>query len=227
VTDIFDEHAEVYEEELSKATAFAGADPQVYTEAKAELLLETARLRLGTEQVRALDVGCGPGLIHSFLTPRLASLEGCDLSSPVLREAQERNPGVRYTEAHGADLPYEDAAFDLVFTICVLHHVLPSGRAGFLAELARVVRPGGVAVVVEHNRLNPGTRRVVRDCAFDEDAILLPPREVRRRLRGAGLEPLETRYFLFSPWRPNPVRRAERRLSRLPLGAQYAVTAGA
>jgi SAM-dependent methyltransferase len=221
----FDRHARVYERELAAATAFAGADTVVYTQAKADLLLETARNRLGSERVRALDVGCGPGLVHPFLLPHVASLDGCDLSGPLLAEAKERNPGGRYAMAEPGKLPYADDAFDLAFTICVLHHVPPAERTQFTAELARVTRAGGAVVVIEHNRLNPATQRVVHTCSFDDGAILLPPRETRTLLRDAGLAQARTRFFLFSPWRPRFVRRAERLLGRVPLGAQYAVSA--
>jgi SAM-dependent methyltransferase len=221
----FDRHAGVYERELAAATAFAGADPIVYTQAKAELLLETARVRLGAERVRVLDVGCGPGLVHPLLAPHVASLDGCDLSSPLLAEAGRRNPDVRYAVAEPGRLPYDDDAFDLTFTICVLHHVPPAERERFADELARVTRPGGAVVVIEHNRLNPGTRHVVRTCSFDDDAILLPARETRALFEHAGLTHPVTRYFLFSPWRPSVVRRAERLLGRVPFGAQYALSA--
>jgi SAM-dependent methyltransferase len=217
----FDRHAGAYEEALADATAFAGANPVVYTEAKATLLRGLARERLGTERVRALDVGCGPGLVHRFLTPHVESLHGVDVAARLLDEAREANPDAVYAETDGTTLPFPDDSFDLSFTICVLHHVPPVERQRFMHEMARVTRPGGIVAVIEHNRFNPGTRRVVRTCVFDDDAILLPAREARHLLRDAGLDDLSVRYFLFSPWRPRAAERAERLLGAVPLGAQY------
>ena len=108
----------------------------------------------------------------------------------------------------------------MVFAVCVLHHVDPPDRPALVAEMARVTRPGGLVLVFEHNPLNPLTRRVVRDCAFDEGVELLGRRELERLYRGAGLELLGTEYLLFFPWRADTI---ERRLTRLPFGAQYVV----
>ena len=94
-----------------------------------------------------------------------------------------------------------------------------------MRETARVVRPGGLVAVFEHNPLNPLTRRVVRDCAFDEGVELLPRRELETLLRAAGLEVVSAHYLLFFPWRGRLFEAAERLLARLPLGAQYVVAA--
>ena len=109
-----------------------------------------------------------------------------------------------------------------MFTVCVVHHVAPPERPAFFAELARVVRPGGLVAVVEHNPLNPLTRLAVARCEFDEDAVLARPREVSRRLREAGLRDADAAHFLFFPWRWH---RVERLLRRVPFGAQFYVTA--
>ena len=77
----------------------------------------------------------------------------------------------------------------------------------------------------EHNPWNPLTRLVVARCEFDHDAILLTAAEAGRRLRAAGLATMRARYILFFPWRGALWRRLERRLTALPLGAQYFVHA--
>ena len=53
-------------------------------------------------------------------------------------------------------------------------------------EAARVLRPGGVFAIIEHNPLNPATRLIVRRLPMDRNAILLGARETRRLLRAAG-----------------------------------------
>ena len=81
------------------------------------------------------------------------------------------NPTVRYQAYDGKTLPYDDASVDLAFAIRVMHHVAVGDRPQFASELRRVVRPGGLAVIFEHNPYNPLTQHVVRNCEFDEGAV--------------------------------------------------------
>jgi len=91
-----------------------------------------------------LDVGCGVG--HSFeeLAPR--TTVGVDVDAGALA-GQDR-------ETHVADmraLPFDDGSFDALLSIQSIEHVPDAPRA--LSEFARVLRPGGVAVLVTPNRL--------------------------------------------------------------------------
>ena len=139
----------------------------------------------------------------------------------MVQRARESNPAASYQVYDGRRLPYENDEFDVVFAICVLHHVDPLDRRPLLAELARATKPGGLTMVFEHNPLNPLTRRVVRNCAFDEGVELIGRGELIRLFRAAGLAVADREYLLFFPWRADAL---ERRLTRLPLGAQYVVT---
>ena len=216
----FDTYRRTYEQEVEEAIAFAGREHDFFVEAKARTLLELAERRLGDlDRVRALDVGCGLGLVHRHLAPLAGRLEGIDVSTALIEEAARRNPTVRYRTFDGRRMPYEDGAFDLTFAICVLHHVDPAARLEFVQELVRVTRPGGVVAVFEHNPLNPLTRLVVRRCAFDEGVVLVPRRHLERLLAGRATDDVRSRYILFTPWKAT--RDLERRLGRVPLGAQY------
>ena len=137
----------------------------------------------------------------------------------MVERAAERNPGAEYVEYDGATFPFETGSFDLVFASCVFHHVPVHEREGLAAEMARVTRPGGLTVILEHNPINPGTRLAVSRCEFDEDAVLLRMSESRALLRTAGLREDERAYIIFFPFR----NTIERRLGRLPFGAQYYV----
>ena len=105
------------------------------------------------------------------------------------------------------------------------HHVPPPDRARFSSELARVVRPGGIVVVFEHNPFNPLTRLAVARCDFDEDAVLLSPRRTVELLEGAGLRSVEQRYVILFPSDRRRLRALERAARRLPLAAQFYVAA--
>jgi SAM-dependent methyltransferase len=215
----FDRYGESYEAAVEEAISFAGKEHDFYLDAKARRLLGITRRHLGAERLSALDVGCGPGIFDRHLGSSF-ELHGVDVSPAMVERAREVNPEGSYCVYDGRRLPYADGELDVVFAVCVLHHVDPPDRPALVAEMARVTRPGGLTLVFEHNPLNPLTRRVVRDCAFDEGVELLGRRELERLYRGAGLEVLGAEYLLFFPWRMDAL---ERRLTWLPLGAQYVV----
>jgi SAM-dependent methyltransferase len=91
----------------------------------------------------ALDVGCGPGALTSVLVSRLgaAAVAAVDPSPPFVAAARERFPALDVRQAPAEDLPFDDAAFDLVLAQLVVHFMTDPVRG--LAEMARVARPGG------------------------------------------------------------------------------------
>lgn len=223
----FDRYEDEYEELVEHSIGWSGADHAFFVGAKARHLLRLVRRHVGDPaSARVLDVGCGVGLLHRHLGA-VGSLHGSDISEASIARARRENPRVEYEAADAARLPYADAAFDVTFAIGLLHHLPREARDDVVRELGRVTRRGGLVVVFEHNPLNPLTRLAVARCAFDEDALLLGPRELSARFVRAGLRPVEERYVLFFPWRGRALRRAEDVLRRLPLGAQYYVAASA
>ncbi len=222
----FDQYRDSYADEVERAISFAGADAAFFTELKAADLVALAGRRFSNPgAVQALDFGCGTGALDALVAPALGAVTGVDVSSGLIEVAARENPGLAYHHYDGAELPYHDASFDLAFASCVFHHIEPRDRGPAAAELARVLRPGGVVAIYEHNPRNPRTRLAVSRCEFDEGVELLPRRETIALLRGAGLEPVEARYIAFFPWRGSAFRAIERGLGRLPLGAQYVVAA--
>jgi SAM-dependent methyltransferase len=225
-TASFDEYADDYGDAVQRSIAFSGVEHDLFTRRKARHLLDVVDRLLGPPgDVRALDVGCGVGATDAHLVGRLGDLHGTDVSAEAVRRAADANPAVRYAPSVGTSLPYENEQFDLAFAICVLHHVPPADRPRFAAELRRVVRPGGLVVVFEHNPLNPLTRLAVARCEFDGDAVLLTAGSTRSVLRGAGLEPIERRHVILFPSEAPPVVAVEGAFARLPLAAQYYVAA--
>ncbi len=170
-----------------------------------------------------LDVGCGDGLTDQFLTAHPWQLLATDLSSKSVEQAQVRNPGVTYVVGQEDRLPFDDRSMDLCFTICVMHHVPPPMWTPFLREMRRVLKPGGLAMILEHNPFNPLTRLAVNRCPFDADAVLLSNRELKRHLLEAELKPVSTNYFLFTPW--ERLKFLDFVLGWVPLGAQYCAIA--
>jgi SAM-dependent methyltransferase len=222
----FDAFAGVYADTVNSSVAFGGQTVEFFARLKVEALLRTAgRLGRPVQEVRVLDVGCGTGIADSLLLSRVASVDGVDVSPEMVVQAAARNPTAAYQVYDGVRLPFADGSFHLVFAACVLHHVPPVQWDGFIAELWRVTAASGAAVVIEHNPFNPLTRKAVRACPFDEDAVLARPVRVREAFQRAGAVQPERKFVTFFPFDQPALARAERALCWLPAGAQYTVTA--
>jgi SAM-dependent methyltransferase len=217
----FDRYAESYRAEVDRA---AGVSVEGLAGEKARLILDVLSGALGSpDRLRVLDIGCGIGLVEAELEQKVADLWATDMSEKSVEIAKTRAPATRFIHSASETLPFDSASFDAAFTICVIHHVPPAGRAKFIGEMLRVLRPGGLAIIFEHNPLNPMTQFIVSRCEFDEDAILLRCAESERLLTRAGAAVAGRRYVGFSPIRHAVVERMERSLGWLPAGAQYCV----
>jgi SAM-dependent methyltransferase len=223
MTELFDGYRSNYRDVIQSSIDFSGLPHSFFMRAKADLLRELIVRRLGPEKPAMLDVGCGVGSFHPLLRGMVGRLSGIDVSSASIAQASVDNRDVDYRAFDGSSFPFDAAGFDLVTAICVLHHVAPAERAHFMNEMRRVVRPGGLVCVIEHNPLNPLTRLAVARCEFDRDAVLLGAGEARKLMADGGLREIGSRYFLLLPWEAMLARRVEGALSSVPLGAQYAV----
>lgn len=235
----FDHYRDGYSQQINKAIAFSGQPQDFYTQIKARCLLDLfsklrpqgpaseAASRDTAPPLEVLDVGCGQGLIHPYFHPSDTNvkLTGIDVAGTVIDEAKTANPHVRYDVYDGERLPYAARAFDAAFAIAVMHHVPPANWASFLTEMARVVRPGGLVAIVEHNPINPLTQWIVKSCPFDENAVLLRSGLLAKLFRATGLVELERRFIIFTPFSGGVFRKIDASLRWLPLGAQYCMAA--
>jgi ubiquinone/menaquinone biosynthesis C-methylase UbiE len=224
----FDSYKETYSEAVGASVSFTGLSADFFTRVKADYIGDIVDAHFGRgASLAALDVGCGVGNYHALLKPRFGTLSGVDVSGACVETARQRNADVDYKVYDGGALPYEDATFDVAFTICVLHHVPPTQWKNFAREMRRVLKPGGLGLVFEHNPRNPLTMRAVNTCPFDEDAVLLRNEETERLLQEAGFSRTRSRFILSVPPANVILRRIDRMFSGLPFGGQYYVAATA
>ncbi|MEM9854582.1 MAG: bifunctional 2-polyprenyl-6-hydroxyphenol methylase/3-demethylubiquinol 3-O-methyltransferase UbiG [Pseudomonadota bacterium] len=147
-----------------------------------------------------LDLGCAGGFMAEAITLRGAQVTGIDPAAQAIEAAQARaaqmDQTIRYDVGVGEALPYDDAAFDAVVCVDVLEHVADLDQV--LAEVLRVLRPGGVFLYDTINR-NPLARLATITVAEDilgllpkgthDPDMFIKPGELRRAMTGVGLVP--------------------------------------
>jgi len=223
----FDTYARAYREHVSKALPPGIGEVDRFARVKVWHLTRAIELVFpGRRDVRILDAGCGIGLTDSYLKGTYANIAGFDVSGESVEVAERANPELHYRSDPTGLLPFADETFDVVFVICVVHHVPPAEWDVFFRQLHRVMRPGGLLAVYEHNPWNPATQWIVSRCEFDRDAVLLSSGTCRRLVMQAGFSEVRTRSILFLPLEsPGWCRFESRFFSCLPVGAQYELTA--
>ncbi len=147
-----------------------------------------------------LDLGCAGGFMAEAMAARGARVTGIDPAAGAIdaARAHARASGLRigYDVGAGEALPYTDAVFDAVVCVDVLEHVADLDQV--LAQVARVLRPGGLFLFDTINR-NPLARFATITVAEDllrllprgthDPAMFIKPRELRHAIQGAGLVP--------------------------------------
>jgi 2-polyprenyl-6-hydroxyphenyl methylase/3-demethylubiquinone-9 3-methyltransferase len=173
-----------------------------------------------------LDLGCAGGFMAEALNDRGATVSGIDPAAEAVEAARahaaQTGRAIQYDVGVGEDLPHADGAFDAVVCVDVLEHVADLPRV--LAEVTRVLRPGGLFLFDTINR-NALSRFATITVAEDilrllprgthDPALFITPAELRHGLQGAGMVP-----GAFTGLGPRGItRRGDLTFGRLPLTA--------
>jgi ubiquinone/menaquinone biosynthesis C-methylase UbiE len=219
----FDRFADEYAELHARNVRISGETADYFAAYKiADLRRELDERRF--EPATILDLGAGVGnSVPHFRRHFPNSMLIClDVSMRSLAVARQRFPSMAdYILFDGSRMPLSDSSIDVGFAACVFHHVSSAARPDLLAEFRRVLRPGGVLCLFEHNPFNPLTVAAVTTCPFDAGAELVSPGAMRSLFQNAGFCDLRRRYRLFFPRMLRSLRKYDRLLASFPLGAQY------
>lgn len=104
---------------------------------------------IGRSDLDIIEVGCGAAWLTPDLPP-YGRVTATDLSDEVLGDAAKRHPEIKFVAGDFMELPFDDAAFDVIVTLEVLSHV--PDQPAFIAKLARMLRPGGHLMLATQNR---------------------------------------------------------------------------
>lgn len=122
---------------------------------------------------RVLDVGTGDGQIARALADQGCEVVGIDPTSNQIRVAAQRSGGPIYVQAGAAQLPFADGSFDAALACLVFEHIDDVDAA--IAEVARVVRPGGTFnFMLNHPLLQ------TPDSGWIDDHMVDPPEQYWR-----------------------------------------------
>jgi len=220
--EIFDEHASHYSSTIDQSLAAYGANHDFFTRHKTRLIERLlAHRRRDPRKMDLVDVGCGIGKIHELIGPMFGSVTGIDVSTESIAKARTDFPDYTYFDYDDSRLPVADASADLALAICVFHHVPPEEWQQLASEMLRILRPGGLALVIEHNPWNPVTRRIVNNCPIDRDAVLLTRKTTAKLFHSAGASRVVSRSVISVPPLNNTLMSFDAVFGVLPFGAQY------
>ena len=127
------------------STAFA------YGRHKLHSILKTALCELG-KGAKVLDVGCGTGAQLELCRQCGADVFGVEPSPELRAVARQLNGGATILDGGIANLPFDDATFDFVYSVEVLRYFSPDDRRKAYREVLRTLKPGGGFLYTMSNR---------------------------------------------------------------------------
>ncbi|MBM2620367.1 class I SAM-dependent methyltransferase [Actinoplanes sp. LDG1-06] len=136
---------------------------------------------------RVVDLACGPGVHANFLARHGMHVIGVDQSADALRKARILTgfygTDATFVEGDILDVPLPDDSADVVHDSFVYHNVRPEARSQYAAEVARLLKPGGLFVLVGFSdRMTPGSGpiRLTSDDLLESLTPLFSVEELRR-----------------------------------------------
>ncbi|MEA2163614.1 MAG: hypothetical protein QOK37_1741 [Thermoanaerobaculia bacterium] len=152
-----------------------------------------------------LDVGCGTGHYIKSLRESGYAVSGVDASDGMLAHARANNPGVVIEKGDVDALPFQNASFDYVLSIEVLRYLKSPQQS--IREMARVLKPGGIALVTAAPRLNLNgywplnqvTSRMRIGNLTQLRQYFTTSRSLRRQFHAAGFEEISIHGIYLGP----------------------------
>jgi ubiquinone/menaquinone biosynthesis C-methylase UbiE len=220
----FDSYINNYRQNCDNALWLSGESSDYFAQYKAQKIYQWFSKKISKGQ-KILDFGCGDGLMTFYISQLFkdSHVFGVDPSPESIKEAQKKYTYIHFstnseTTTH---LNFENATFDLIYSAGTFHHIPFVMHQGYIDELMRLLKPGGLLTIFELNPLNPLTIYTFRNNQIDKHAQMLTP------WYAFNLAKNYKKSIQFVCFFPKPLkifRHLEPFLSKLPLGALYALT---
>jgi ubiquinone/menaquinone biosynthesis C-methylase UbiE len=216
------------------ADSYYGITPQAHYYAMRQKIVLSFLERL--DGGRILDVGCGPGMMVAPCTQRRFLYTGLDLSEKMIDECLHRHRDTataNFCVGRIQCLPFDNNLFDVLLCMGALEYVPAEEEDAAMAEMIRVLKPGGLLIISHLNRVSPywvwekyvygktrGLRRLAKRLLRGTDHLRAepdtPPREFTERerhdlIKARQLKIIDTVYFGFNVF----LRPLDRLLPRL------------
>jgi len=193
------------------SSLYASADGNNYHfHVRRDRVLALLPERLG----RVLDVGCGPGVMTEVVLERGGVFHGVDLSPEMIKEGREKFghlPNVSFAVGNIEAIDAADNSYDQLICMAVTEYLQTTDRA--LAEIARVLKPGGIAIITTPKRWTVSRVTVAATApvrllakllgaatADHLPRLRLQPRELDQAARRAGLVPDGGSQYHYTPF---------------------------
>jgi SAM-dependent methyltransferase len=182
----------VQQSEEASVALYSLGNPELLERATEEIVAQLEAWGVLGEDTEVLDIGCGIGRLLVALAPRVKQAVGIDVSMEMVKAAQKRcaaleNVSVLKGDGYGL-LGLSDSSFDLAIAVDSFPYLRQSGFElvqRFVAESARVLRPGGQLVILNYS--------------YSDDDVA-DEREVRELARASGFEVVEIGGRPFELW---------------------------
>ncbi|OSS42406.1 hypothetical protein DESAMIL20_1959 [Desulfurella amilsii] len=219
----FDDFAENYDEILKGQTQFFSKDDKYFARYKIDIVSNYINFK----PEKILEFGCGIGRNVPFLKEKFpdSKLFGIDISQKSIEIAKSQYPFCEFFTVDDQKTDESFDQFDLIFIAGVFHHMCPAERSINIEKIKNLLTNNDCLFIFEHNPYNPITRKLVKECPFDKDCLLLSKYEMIKLLEKSNFKVDAAGYFLFIPPKFSYLLKLEKIFTGLPLGGQWFVKA--
>lgn len=128
-----------------------------------------------TQPVRMLDFGCGDGLMTYYVQRAFtqAHIVGVDTNAQLIDQALSDYQTIDFRQVNECKLPFDNNSFDIIYAAQVFHHIPKHDQLRMLIELKRIIKKGGIMIILELNPWNYKTRRAFNQNPAERDANIM------------------------------------------------------